>query len=64
MSDTAVPTVAELDALPNLSVVLDSYEDVFQKRGGLWCSYETTELTSKQVWKYAPLVLLHTSEGA
>ena len=55
-----VSTVEELDALPNLSVIIDSYQDVSQKRCGEWCSYETAEMTSKHLLKYAPLTVLYT----
>ncbi|CAJ0557626.1 unnamed protein product, partial [Mesorhabditis spiculigera] len=44
-----VTTEAELDALPNMTVVMDNCDDVAQKRGGQWCGYETADLTSKQI---------------
>lgn len=55
-----VNSAAELDALPNMTVVMDNCDDVSQKRGGQWCGYETADLTSKQIAKYGPLTVLFT----
>lgn len=55
-----VNNAAELDALPNMTVVMDNCDDVSQKRGGQWCGYETADLTSKQIAKYGPLTVLFT----
>ena len=59
-----VNSAAELDALPNMSVVMDNCDDVSQKRGGQWCGYETADLTSKQLAKYGPLTVLFTPGDA
>lgn len=59
-----VNSAAELDALPNMSVVMDNCDDVSQKRGGQWCGYETADLTSKQIAKYGPLTVLFTPGDA
>ncbi|MEH6806291.1 MAG: hypothetical protein V7697_24985 [Rhodococcus erythropolis] len=58
-----VTTEAELDALPNMTVVMDNCEDVSQKRGGQWCGYETADLASKQIAKYGPLTVIFTPEA-
>lgn len=58
-----VNSAADLDALPDLSVVIDKHDDVSQKRGGRWCGYETAVLTSKQIAKYGPLTILFTPEA-
>ncbi|MER2087508.1 hypothetical protein [Rhodococcus sp. (in: high G+C Gram-positive bacteria)] len=59
-----VNSAAELDALPNMTVVMDNCDDVSQKRGGQWCGYETADLTSKQIAKYGPLTVLFTPREA
>lgn len=59
-----VNSAAELDALPNMTVVMDNCDDVSQKRGGQWCGYETADLTSKQIAKYGPLTVLFTPGDA
>lgn len=53
-----VNSATELDALADLSVVIDKHDDVSQKRGGQWCGYETVNLTSKQIVKCGPLIVL------
>jgi hypothetical protein len=53
-----VRTVAELEALPELSVVMDGNHDVSQKRGGRWCGYESADLTSTKLAKYGRLYIL------
>jgi hypothetical protein len=58
MSDLTVTTAEEIESLPAKSVLLDSMGDVWQRRGTLWCSYETAPSTSKRLAKYAPLTLL------
>lgn len=59
-----VTSAAELDALPNMTVVMDNCDDVSQKRGGQWCGYETADLTSKQIAKYGPLTVFFTPGDA
>jgi hypothetical protein len=54
-----VRTVAELDALPELSVVMDRGHDVSQKREGRWCGYESAPLTSTKLAKYGRLYILY-----
>lgn len=58
-----VDSIEELEALPDLSVVIDKHDDVSQKRGGRWCGYETADLTSKQLAKYKPIRVLPTPGG-
>lgn len=60
----AVNSAAELDGLPDLSIVIDKHDDVSQKRGGRWCGYETADLTSKQIAKYEPITVLFTPGDA
>lgn len=55
-----VNDAAELDALPDLSVVIDKHDDVSQKRGGQWCGYETADCPSQRIAKYGPLTVLFT----
>lgn len=40
-----VLTRDELEDLPDGTVIMDVMEDVTQKRGGLWCSFETAPMT-------------------
>lgn len=58
-----ITSAAELDSLPNMAVVMDNCDDVSQKRGGQWCGYETTDLTSKQIAKYGPITVIFTPEA-
>lgn len=60
LNPRTVNSATELDALPNMTVVMDNCDDVSQKRGGQWCGYETADLTSKQIAKYGPLTVLFT----
>lgn len=54
-----VTTVEELDALPNGSVIRDRFHDVMERRGDLWCSFETTPFPSSTVArKYLPARVL------
>lgn len=55
-----VRTATELEALPEMSVVIDGNYDVSQKRGGLWCGYEAAPLTSTKLIKFGRLYLLFT----
>lgn len=51
-------TAAAIEALPDGTVVADTTDDIFQLRGGLWCSYESVPLTGFQLAKYAPITIL------
>jgi hypothetical protein len=53
-----VSTKEEIEALPDEAVIRDSAGDVAEKRGGVWCSYETAPMTSRQLAKYTPLDVL------
>ncbi|WNM65465.1 hypothetical protein SEA_PHONEGINGI_63 [Microbacterium phage Phonegingi] len=54
----------EIDALPDGSVVLDAQGDVWQYRGGLWCSYETASIGSERLArKYGPVTVLSRGES-
>ena len=55
-----VTSEQELDALPELSVVTDCYVDVWQRRGGEWCSYDTRPMQAKRIVRYAPLTVVWT----
>lgn len=49
----------EIDALPNMSVLVDRDGDVWQYRGGLWCSYETARHGSEFIArKYGPVKVI------
>lgn len=53
----------ELDGLPEESVVIDYEGDVSQKRGGLWCGYETAPLNSTRLARIAgPFTVLYEPE--
>jgi hypothetical protein len=55
----------ELDGLPEESVVIDYEGDVSQKRGGLWCGYETTPLNSTRLARIAgPFTVLYEPEAS
>jgi len=54
-----ITTRAEVEALGDGSVVADSAGDVSEKRGGLWCSYETAPMTDARLSKYLPVTVLH-----
>ncbi|AWN03242.1 hypothetical protein PBI_APPA_61 [Microbacterium phage Appa] len=54
----------EIDVLPDRSVVLDRDGDVWQYRGGLWCSYETASIGSERLArKYGPITVLSRGES-
>lgn len=59
-----IRTVEELAPLPETSVVIDKHGDVSQKRGHLWCSYETARMTSHQLAKSLPAQLIWTPGDA
>ena len=49
----------QLDALPEGTVILDSFGDALQYRDGLWCGYESKSFGSEWVWrKFAPLTVV------
>lgn len=54
-----VTTAQEIGALPEEAVLLDREGDAWQRRGGYWCSYETSPMGSPWLEKYAPLTVLH-----
>lgn len=51
-------TGQELATLPNHAVVIDRDEDVWQLRGGVWCSYETAPQPHERMHKFEPYRLL------
>ena len=59
-----VTTVSELDALPDKAVVRDSSGDVAEKRGSVWCAFETAPMTNHRLAKYAPILVLHEPEAS
>jgi hypothetical protein len=64
MSNYTVSTVEALEALPDLTVVIDKHGDVSQKRGsGEWCTYESAPMTSRRLAKYGPVTVLYTPQG-
>lgn len=58
-----VNTAEELEALPDGSVVRDSSGDVAEKRGGVWCAFETAPMTNHRLAKYTPIIVLHEPEA-
>lgn len=54
-----VTTKEELEALPDGSIIGDSAGDVAEKRGGVWCAYETAPMTNARLAKYTPITVLH-----
>jgi hypothetical protein len=54
----AAATVEDIEALPEGSVVVDRHDDVWQRRGGLWCSHETAAVDDRRLAKWAPLTVL------
>lgn len=53
-----ITTKQEVEALPDGSVIRDGAGDVTEKRGGVWCSYETAPMTGRQLAKYMPIEVL------
>lgn len=52
-------TKAEVNALPERTVIQDRYGDVLQLRGGVWCGYETAPLEPDWVYrKLQPITIL------
>lgn len=63
MSRYVIETVAQLDSMPDHTVIIDRDEDVWQYRGGLWCSYETSKHGSEWIFKkYSPLRVIFTPD--
>ncbi|MFE3229313.1 hypothetical protein [Nocardia sp. NPDC059228] len=57
--DPEAPTAVEqLEALPPLTIVVDRDGDVWQRRGEVWCSYETAPCTSSRLLKYKPVAVV------
>lgn len=54
-----ITTVEELEALPDLSVILDVDRDVSQLRGRSWCGYEMADLTHPMMAKCLPATVLY-----
>lgn len=56
----AVESMYALDELPDLTAVIDKFDDVWQYRGGLWCSYETSPHGSERLFKkFSPLRVIY-----
>jgi hypothetical protein len=58
-----IETENVLAALPESTVIRDCMNDVFELREGLWCSFDTKPLTSHQMRKYLPVLVLWTKEA-
>lgn len=58
-----ITTVKELVALPNSAVIRDRAKDVAEKRGGLWCQYETSDMTDSQMAKFLPATVLDEGQA-
>ena len=58
-----ITTREELESLGAGAVILDTFGDVSQRRGGEWCSYETHPATDRQVSKYLPATVLWEPSG-
>ena len=54
VTQPTVETVEGLIALGDGSVIRDKYGDVSEKRGGLWCGYETVPFSSHFMSKFLP----------
>lgn len=48
----------DLAALPNTAVIRDKSGDVYERRAGEWCGYETRPLNDQQMAKYVPIIVL------
>lgn len=57
-----ITTLAELEELPNGSVIRDRMGDVSERRGGRWCAYETATMKSEWLRKYLPATVLKEVE--
>lgn len=58
-----VSTVAELEGLPDGSVIRDKFNDVSERRAGYWCGYDTAPLSDQIVKKYLPAAVLYTPDA-
>lgn len=56
-------TKEEIEALTDGSIIRDSAGDVAEKRGGVWCSYETAPMSNERLAKYTPITVLHEGES-
>ena len=54
VTQPTVETVEGLIALGDGAVIRDKYGDVSEKRGGLWCGYETVPFSSHFMSKFLP----------
>lgn len=53
-----VTTAEELDALGQHAVVRDDENDIWERRGDVWCSYETEPASTERMAKrYGPFVV-------
>lgn len=64
LSALRVTTRDELDALPEDAVILDRFGDVSQRRGGLWCAYETAPVGDDFMQRCLPALVLRIPEAA
>lgn len=53
-----ITSVEELEDAPDGTVIMDRMEDVAQKRGGLWCLFETAPLTDRLMGRSLPARIL------
>lgn len=54
VTQPVVETVQGLIALGDGVVIRDKYGDVSEKRGGLWCGYETAPCDAHRMSKFLP----------
>ena len=54
VTQPVVDTVEGLIALGDGTVIRDKHGDVSEKRGGLWCGYETAPCDAHRMSKYLP----------
>lgn len=59
MSERKITTRAELEGLGAGAVILDTFGDVSQRRGGEWCSYESAPMPDSRVAKWLPVTVLY-----
>ncbi|WP_067573655.1 hypothetical protein [Nocardia acidivorans] len=60
-----IATPEDAAALPDRSIVVDRDGDVWQARGGVWCSYETSPCGSERlVNRFGPITLISDPESA
>lgn len=64
LTPRTVATAEELRSLPEGAMVIDREGDVSQKRGGLWCGYETAPLNSNRLARLgSPFTVLNEGAG-